>query len=181
MLHFSEKLTLNFHAPPSTLLQIYTQSTFVRPRLSTEKVCQAKQVDSCEKSPNCICRLNWKNFQLLLVENSTETLHWAPVPSAHIVPSACTIVSTCKHTRSVVCEWRVASRCLCHLTANGFLHICCVNTSLSTNVLQPTEFNKLRVVEHLDFELYSTRCLNKCSDGELVALLAAHAFYGELQ
>lgn len=55
VLHFSEKSTLNFYAPTSTALQTYTQGTFVRLRLrqgqSTEKVCQAKQVDSCAKIP----------------------------------------------------------------------------------------------------------------------------------
>ena len=52
-MHFSEKFTLNFSAPPTTSLQIYTQSTFVslRQGQSTEKVCQAKQVDSCAKIP----------------------------------------------------------------------------------------------------------------------------------
>lgn len=117
-------------------LQITHRAPFVRLRhgQSTEKFCQAKQVDSCAKIPQLRSQIKLENDQLLLVENSTETLHRVPVPSAHTVPRACTIVYTCKHTRSVLHEWRVASRCLCHLIANGFLHIFCVNTSLSTNV-----------------------------------------------
>lgn len=169
VLNFSEKFTLNFHDPPSTPLQIYTQNTFVRLRhgQSTEKFCQAKQVDSWAKIPQLRSQIKLEKYQLLLVENSTETLHRVPVPSVHIVPSACTIVYTCKHTRSVVHKWRVASRCLCHLTANGFLHIFCANTSLSTNVLQPTKFNKFRVVGHLDFELYNTRRLSLAKGSSL--------------
>lgn len=153
VLHFFKKVYLELHDPPSTPLQIYTQSTFVRLRhgQSTEKFCQAKQVDSWAKIPQLHSQITLENYQLLLVENSTETLHRVPVPSVHIVPSACTIVYTCKHTCSVVHKWRVASRCLCHLTANGFLPTFCKNTSLSTNTLQPTKFNKVQVVGHLDF------------------------------
>lgn len=117
------------------------QRRFVRPNKLTH----------VQKSPNCVDRLNGKNFQLLLVENSTETVPWLPVSLVHIVPSACTIVSTCKRTWLEVREWRVASRCLCHQTANGFLHICCVNTSLSINVLEPTKFNKACLVGDFGF------------------------------
>lgn len=131
-----------------------------------------------QKSPYCIYRLNGKNFRLLLVENSTGTLHWVAMPSAHIVPSGCTIVHTYQHTRSVVCEWHVASRCVCHLTANGFLRICSVNTSLCTNVLPPTKFTR--------FEWQATWILNFTLDAWTSramgsSLLAAHAFYEELQ
>lgn len=88
-----------------------------------------------QKSPNCAYGLNWKNSPLLLVENSTETLHWLPVPSAHIVANARTTAYMCKRAWSEAHERRVASRCLCHPKANGFLHICCEHASLSIIVL----------------------------------------------
>lgn len=118
LVRFSEKFTLKFHAPSSTPLQIYTQSTFVSQRLrwghNTEKVCQAIQVDSCAKIPQLRLQMGrtGKNSQLLLVENSTGTLHWVPMPSAHIVPSGCTTAYMSKRTHSVVCEQHVASGCL---------------------------------------------------------------------
>lgn len=65
-MHFSEKFTLSFSAPPTTSLQIYTQSTFVSLRLrqgqSTEKVCQAKQVDSCAKIPQLRLQIELENL-----------------------------------------------------------------------------------------------------------------------
>lgn len=118
---------------------------FVRLRQgqSTEKLCQAKQVDSCAKIPQLRSQIKLENDQLLLVENSTETLHRVPVPSAHTVPSACTIVYMCKLTCLVVHERRVASRCLCHLTAGGFLHIFCVNISRLLKCRSPQSLTRL--------------------------------------
>lgn len=106
VMHFSEKFTLNFSAPPTTSLQIYTQSTFVslRQGQSTEKVCQAKQVDSCAKIPQLRLQIELEKLSAASGWNSTETLHWLPMPSVHIVANACTTFHMCKRTWSEVCE-----------------------------------------------------------------------------
>ena len=75
---FSETFTLNFSAPPSTSLQIYTQSTFVSLRLrqgqNTEKVCQAQQVDSCAEIPQVRLQIELEKLSAV----SGWKFHWNP-------------------------------------------------------------------------------------------------------
>lgn len=63
-------------------LKMYTKNIFVRPglghRQSRGRSCQAEQVDSCTKIPDCSNTLNWKKMQLLPVENSIAPLYKAP-------------------------------------------------------------------------------------------------------
>lgn len=79
VLHFWGKFPLNFYAPHSIPLQIYTQSTFVSPRLrqgeSTEKVCLAKQVDSCAKIPQLHLQIKLE----ILSAASGWKFHWNPL------------------------------------------------------------------------------------------------------
>lgn len=77
-MHFSEKFALNFSAPPTTSLHIYTQSTFVslglRQGQSTEKVCQAKQVGSCAKIPQLRLQIELEKLSAA----SGWKFHWNP-------------------------------------------------------------------------------------------------------